>query len=369
MLRHALVAVSLFACVPAARAHVVLEATMDTAEEIPAPFVFPYGTNLDTTQEVTPPTVGTPSPTGIAKFALLPDDTLRYEFTTQNLTGPATEVNVYESPPGAENPTPAFQLELDGSGTTPALSEDRVTALQTGNLYINVLTAANPAGEIRGQIGASPAPSATAQFEYDPETNTLDYTITPANLSGAVVAAHLHTGNPGATGPVAQALDNTLSGSLTSLTEQQVSDLYDGKLYVNVHTAVNPDGEIRGQVTIAGTAACRCDGTRKAYLRCVRRAIKALDKDDRKLASVKAIRKAAGLGTCGRTKGPRRAIACCLPQTPTENLVFGRQCAALKESACTRQGGTSLGAGSSCFPTNPCTPPASPSGAFVDTES
>ena len=33
------------------------------------------------------------------------------------------------------------------------------------------------------------------------------------------------------------------------LTDEQAADLTAGKYYINVHTAANPGGEIRGQVT------------------------------------------------------------------------------------------------------------------------
>ena len=36
-----------------------------------------------------------------------------------------------------------------------------------------------------------------------------------------------------------------------TLTADQVKDLLAGKQYVNVHTAKNPGGEIRGQITKA----------------------------------------------------------------------------------------------------------------------
>ena len=71
--------------------------------------------------------------------------------------------------------------------------------------------------------------------------------------------------------------------------------------------------------------------------------------------------------SCGKTKGSKNAVACCLPQTPMANVVTGRLCAALSDKKCGKIAGSiNLGAGSSCFPSNPCTPPASPSGAFLD---
>lgn len=213
-----------------------------------------------------------------------------------------------------------------------------------------------------------PSPTGTATFVFDPETGALQYTITTQNLSGAVTAAHLHTGLPGVAGSVAVTLDTSLTGTVTNLTPQQVNDLFDGRLYANVHTALNPiGGEIRGQVEIAGESTCRCgDGTHKAFLRCVKDAIKALDRSDRRLVSVKAIKRAAKLSSCGRKRTARKAIACCLPQTPAEGVVIGRVCAPIRENACTRKKGASLGSGSSCLPANPCTPVASPSGAFLD---
>jgi hypothetical protein len=39
----------------------------------------------------------------------------------------------------------------------------------------------------------------------------------------------------------------------TVLTADQMKDLLAGKQYVNVHTAKNPGGEIRGQITKAPT--------------------------------------------------------------------------------------------------------------------
>ena len=50
---------------------------------------------------------------------------------------------------------------------------------------------------------------------------------------------------------VAVPLKDPASGSkdTVALTDAQIADLEAGKWYVNVHTAANPGGEIRGQVT------------------------------------------------------------------------------------------------------------------------
>ena len=44
------------------------------------------------------------------------------------------------------------------------------------------------------------------------------------------------------------AASSPVEGSAT-LTDAQAADLMAGKYYVNIHTAANPGGEIRGQVT------------------------------------------------------------------------------------------------------------------------
>ncbi len=136
---------------------------------------------------------------------------------------------------------------------------------------------------------------------------------------------------------------------------------------MNVRTALNPAGEIRAQLTNAGMTTCHCaQGTHAAFLKCIKNAIKALDASDRKAAAVKAIETAAKASACGKKKVAKKSIACCLPRTPTEDIVIGHVRAPVTEKAGTKKGGTSLGTGTSCLPTNPCKPAASPSGAFAE---
>jgi hypothetical protein len=72
-------------------------------------------------------------------------------------------------------------------------------------------------------------------------------------LSGPATAAHFHGPaepgkNAGVKVPIPNATASPTEGSAT-LTDEQAADLMAGKYYVNVHTAANPGGEIRGQVT------------------------------------------------------------------------------------------------------------------------
>ena len=79
----------------------------------------------------------------------------------------------------------------------------------------------------------------------------LAYRLTFADLSGQASAGHVHTGAPGQAGPVAFPLCGPCSpvtkGVLT-LAPDQAAAILAGNTYVNVHTAKNLDGEIRGQI-------------------------------------------------------------------------------------------------------------------------
>jgi hypothetical protein len=93
----------------------------------------------------------------------------------------------------------------------------------------------------------------TAQATLDTVTKKLDYTATWKDLSGPATAAHFHGpadvgANAGVVVPWGASPASPLTGSAT-LTDAQIADLTAGKWYANVHTAANPGGEIRGQMT------------------------------------------------------------------------------------------------------------------------
>ena len=97
------------------------------------------------------------------------------------------------------------------------------------------------------------AATGTADIDYDAASKKLTWKVTYSGLSGPATAAHFHgPAEAGKNAGVAVAIPNATSspveGSAT-LTDAQAADLLAGKYYVNIHTAANPGGEIRGQVT------------------------------------------------------------------------------------------------------------------------
>jgi hypothetical protein len=172
-----------------------------------------------------------------------------------------------------------------------AVSIDSLKALMaTGAAYIDVHSTANPGGVLRGQIvgtkteavtekfaarsltGAKERPtpvttSATgaATFEILPG-GSIRYTLNVAGIVGATMA-HIHTAVADSAGPIVVPLFNAatptgaLTGTLASGTlsasnitlpgvsmDSLMSLMRRGRTYVNVHTVLNPLGEIRAQI-------------------------------------------------------------------------------------------------------------------------
>jgi len=206
-----------------------------------------------------------------------------------------TSVGIFQAPSG--NPTgnsaiPAIiTLTAAADGKTyfiPAattLTAGQITALRAGELYFNVITAAQSAGEIRGQINlqggvlAGVANMDFAQEVSPPGTCTgitttgqgtvivdratrkiavsyMTHDLTAANL------AHIHTSptGPGSNGGVI--INFTPSAGLvpnpayqttaeSQMTTTNITDFLANYLYFNIHSATDgcPGGEIRGNIT------------------------------------------------------------------------------------------------------------------------
>ncbi len=94
--------------------------------------------------------------------------------------------------------------------------------------------------------------SGTANVTFDPATKILKWKVTYSGLTGPATMGHFHgPAAPGQNAPVVipfEKVDSPIEGS-AKLSDAQAADLKAGKLYINIHTAANKGGEIRGQVT------------------------------------------------------------------------------------------------------------------------
>jgi len=100
-----------------------------------------------------------------------------------------------------------------------------------------------------------PAPKAPAKAAEKGAKATIRWTLTFHGLSGKAAAAHIHTGKTGVAGPVMLALCGPCRTGLSgrgTLTHAQSEVLERRGAYVNVHTAKNAAGEIRGQLRLVG---------------------------------------------------------------------------------------------------------------------
>jgi CHRD domain len=181
----------------------------------------------------------------------------------------ATVAHVHRASAGVAGPvvfglTATSATTFSGSGV---LSAADVTNLLHEGLYVNVHSVAFGAGEIRGQLRlprnyrsnpdgvkeTPPNPSlatASGTLTLNQPAGTVSYSINFAGLTPTV--AHVHTGAPGVPGGVlfglTQTGPNTYSGTSAALTNTALVNLASGNLYVNIHTAAFPGGEIRDQV-------------------------------------------------------------------------------------------------------------------------
>jgi CHRD domain/HYR domain len=89
---------------------------------------------------------------------------------------------------------------------------------------------------------------------FDPLASTLAIEVRFNGLTAPASAAHIHTAPAGTNGPVMigfAGFPTTTSGTYTNtypLTPPQVAMLMSGNLYVNIHSAAFPGGEIRAQL-------------------------------------------------------------------------------------------------------------------------
>jgi hypothetical protein len=109
-------------------------------------------------------------------------------------------------------------------------------------------------GSFATENGAKTMPTGDVKAELNTKTGALSYTIVYGGLSGDVEAAHFHGPAPmdkdaGVLVPIPGPYHSGMTGH-AKVTPAEVKDLEAGMTYVNLHTAAEPMGEARAQITV-----------------------------------------------------------------------------------------------------------------------
>jgi predicted lipoprotein with Yx(FWY)xxD motif len=204
--------------------------------------------------------------------------TLSWTLSFNGLTGTALAAHIHTGKPGQVGAIAVTLCQPCKSGARGQKTLDAkvATAIAGGNTYVNVHTKANPGGEIRGQLGTShafaaaldaagetPAPKGVPEgakgafsaivVDVGPRP-LIVWSLDFDGLSGQATASHIHLGAAGTAGPVVLALCGPCTSGAHGrklVDAKLAAALEKGNVYVNVHTAANPGGEIRGQLAHA----------------------------------------------------------------------------------------------------------------------
>ena len=210
------------------------------------------------------------SATGTGKFILAADGlTLAYTIT-QNVAN-AQAVNLHIGAPGETGSVTHQLTPVSGQMTgTVSLDADEQAAIAIDQIYVDVTSPANPGGEIRGQLtlpgatiyvamptGAQELPTVNSQytahasFIMSQDQGTIVYHVVTTSVPTNVL---LERGIGATNGQVAYPLTpvgQTIDGNL-ALTGNDPQDFLASHFYLNIQTAANAAGELRGQLIPVG---------------------------------------------------------------------------------------------------------------------
>jgi Cu/Zn superoxide dismutase len=219
--------------------------------------------------------------TAIGTVYAIVDKVTHRLYLTGSFTGLSAAASTSDIHDGSANTTgsPVFSVVYSAGisgtlNTTKAVTDAQIISISSGNYYVDIHNSTYPSGEIRGQLtmlnqlyyfggdltGAKQVPAAataargTVIAYYNSQSNQLVLTGDYQNLSSNISASHIHgPATPTTNAPVLYDVTNTgstmgtLNASVTILQAQE-ADLLAGNMYVNVHSANFPGGEIRTQL-------------------------------------------------------------------------------------------------------------------------
>jgi hypothetical protein len=203
--------------------------------------------------------------------------TASFNYTVASFTGqtsPPTTVNVEVE--NLQNTRAVFRpkfMKWSIKGTSSDITANAITARLATGAFTAQLNGAqeNPAVN-------TPATGTSTVTINDAQT-AISFSLSVQNIVN-VTRAHIHFGAPGVNGPIILGFTEAdfvspLTGTLTAADLQAqpalgintfadaIRAIQSGNTYVNVHTAANPGGEIRGQlgpVRLIGTGQVGADG-------------------------------------------------------------------------------------------------------------
>lgn len=252
----------------------LLISSQANADHLSSKFLF--AARMNGAQEV--PAVTT-NALGLATFYLNHTrDTMCLEMTATGLSGAITGIHIHDGVAGTNGPvlvnlTPHVTgTRVKATITGADLTDTLIWKMFNSELYLNLHTAMNANGEIRGQIlpeedkgmvvginGAQEVPAVTTtargtgSFMLQKHNGKLSFNIVVNGLSGPITGIHLHRAAAGANGPVVEDLGSFVSGNqiMGSVDPTAyLNALMNDSIYLNVHTSANPAGEIRGQLMV-----------------------------------------------------------------------------------------------------------------------
>ena len=144
-------------------------------------------------------------------------------------------------------------VSILAAGAVATLVFAALSSAQPAAAHFRLSTALNAAQEVPKQVVKNQVAHGT--FTGTLVGTKLTWKLTWAKLTGGAGAAHIHLGKTGVPGnvivplctPCGSAANGSKSGT-SKISASLLKTIQKHGTYVNVHTAKNPNGEIRGQL-------------------------------------------------------------------------------------------------------------------------